>query len=195
MSTAKSPLPSPSDNSNFRPLSEVEATPVDRGAAITCFVLAAAVYWALIPIWPTIGSEILGDADTDAIRGMWGFDHIRRSMIPPNTPLWSGEINFPSGVIALTLPWTTGILLSPLGFFFGPVIAWNLSVALLLFGFGISTAWLARQFTDSWAIGCIAGGFVMTQPMMLHAISDGTPEHLSLWGVPLLLGATWKTLS
>ena len=57
MSTAKSPLPSPSDNSNFRPLSEVEATPVDRGAAITCFVLAAAVYWALIPIWPTIGYE------------------------------------------------------------------------------------------------------------------------------------------
>ena len=29
----------------------------------------------------------------------------------------------------------------------------------------------------------------------LHAISDGTPEHLSLWGVPLLLGMTWKAFT
>ena len=42
-------------------------------------------------------------------------------MIPPETPIWSDQINFPAGVLALTLPWTTSVLLSPLGFFFGPV--------------------------------------------------------------------------
>ena len=99
------------------------------------------------------------------------------------------------GVLALTLPWTTSVLLSPLGFFFGPVVAWNLSIAMILLAIGVSTAWLVRQLTDSWSIGCAMGGLVMTQPMLLHAISDGTPEHLSLWGVPLLLGMTWKAFT
>ena len=161
----------------------------------TVFILAAAVYWTLIPIWPVLNTEILGDADTDAIRGMWSFDHVRRSMLPPETPIWSDQINFPAGVLALTLPWTTSVLLSPLGFFFGPVIAWNLSVAMILLAIGVSTAWLVKQLTRSWSIGCAMGGLVMTQPMLMHAISDGTPEHLSLWGVPLLLGMTWKAFT
>ena len=99
---------------------------------------------------------------------------------------------FPPVYWLLTLPWTTSVLLSPLGFFFGPVVAWNLSIAMILLAIGVSTAWLVRQLTDSWSIGCAMGGLVMTQPMLLHAISDGTPEHLSLWGVPLLLGMTGK---
>jgi hypothetical protein len=188
------PQVAPTKQADFRPKQQETQSHPESGAFLTLFILATAIYWALIPIWPSIGSEILGDVDTDAIRGMWGFDHIKRSMIPPNTPLWSNEINFPAGVIALTLPWTTGILLAPLGFLFGPIIAWNLSVAFMLLGFGMSTAWLAKQLTSSWAIGCIAGGLVMTQPMLLHAMSDGTPEHISLWGVPLLLGSMWKTL-
>ena len=161
----------------------------------TVFILTAAVYWTLIPIVVVLNTEILGDADTDAISGMWSFDHVRRSMLPPETPIWSDQINFPAGVLALTLPWTTSVLLSPLGFFFGPVVAWNLSVAMILLAIGVSTAWLVKQLTDSWSIGCAMGGLVMTQPMLLHAISDGTPEHLSLWGVPLLLGMTWKAFT
>ena len=175
-----------------RPKMPSKPRSVEPGVAITVFILAMAVYWTLIPIWPVINTEILGDVDTDAIRGMWSFDHVRRSMIPPNTPIWSEYINFPAGVIALTLPWTTSVLLSPLGFFFGPVVAWNLSIASILLAIGVSMAWLVRTLTNSWAIGCALGGLVMTQPMLLHAISDGTPEHLSLWGVPLLLGMTWK---
>ena len=180
------------EQAQFRPKQEVKPQPSEKGFALTLLVLVLAVYWVLIPIWPVLGTEILGDVDTDAIRGMWGFDHIRRSMIPPNTPLWSNEINFPDGVLALTLPWTTGILLSPLGFFFGPVVAWNLGLALILLSLGVSTAWLMRQMTGKWSIGCAVAGLVMTQPMLLHAIADGTPEHLSMWGVPLLLGAAWK---
>ena len=181
-------------HSSFRPKIHISTAENrgNNGFVITMFILAFAVYWTLIPIWPVINTEILGDADTDAIRGMWGFDHICRSLLPPNTPIYSHEINFPNGVIALTLPWTTGVLLSPLGFVFGPIVAWNLSIACILLALGLSTAWLLKQLTNSWSIGCAIGGLVMTQPMLLHAISDGTPEHLSLWGVPLLLGTTWK---
>ena len=176
----------------LRPKQPPKPPPSEKGFALTFLVLVLAVYWVLIPIWPVLGSELLGDVDTDAIRGMWGFDHIRRSMIPPNTPLWSDNINFPDGVVALTLPWTTGILLSPIGFLFGPVVAWNIGLALILLSLGLSTAWLLRQLTGKWSIGCAAAGLVMTQPMLLHSIADGTPEHLSMWGVPLLLGASWK---
>ncbi len=182
-------------SAQYRPKMPIPETASTSGFWMTVFVLAAAVYWTLIPIWPVLNTEILGDADTDAIRGMWSFDHVRRSMIPPETPIWSEQINFPAGVLALTLPWTTSVLLSPLGFFFGPVVAWNLSVAMILLAIGVSTAWLVRQLTNSWSIGCAMGGLVMTQPMLLHAISDGTPEHLSLWGVPLLLGMTWKAFT
>jgi len=187
--------PSSPSSAQYRPKMPVVETNSQPGFWITVLVLAAAVYWTLIPIWPVLNTEILGDADTDAIRGMWSFDHVRRSMIPPETPIWSDQINFPAGVLALTLPWTTSVLLSPLGFFFGPVVAWNLSVATILLAIGVSTAWLVKQLTSSWSIGCAMGGLVMTQPMLLHAISDGTPEHLSLWGVPLLLGMTWKAFT
>ena len=71
-------------------------------------LLAASVYWILAPLWPNLSAHILGDKDTDTIRGMWGFDHLRRSMIPPNTPLWSDMVNFPEGAVALVLPWISG---------------------------------------------------------------------------------------
>ena len=176
----------------YRPKIQTSSKGIPKGVASTFFILVLAVYWTLLPIWPVIDTEILGDIHTDAIRGMWSFDHVKRSLFPPNTPIWSNFVNFPAGVIALTLPWTTSILLAPLGFFFGPVVAWNLSIAAILLALGMSTAWLVRQLTDNWAIGCATGGLVMTQPMLLHAIGDGTAEHLSFWGVPLLLGATWK---
>ena len=89
------------EQAQFRPKQPLAAPPSEKGFAITLLVLVLAVYWTLIPIWPVINTEILGDVDTDAIRGMWGFDHICRSMIPPNTPIWSDTINFPDGVIAL----------------------------------------------------------------------------------------------
>ena len=159
---------------------------------ITTFVLAICVYWILIPIWPNISTHILGDPETDAIRGMWGFDHIRRSLMPPQTPLWSTLINFPAGALFLPLPWTTSIILAPLGMVFGPFIAWNLGIAFMLWAFGMSTAWLIRTLTDSWAVGLLLGSFVISQPLLLHAIGDGTLEHIALWTMPLFLGSAWK---
>ena len=73
------------EQAQFRPKQDLKPPPSEKGFALTLLVLVLAVYWVLIPIWPVLGTEILGDVDTDAIRGMWGFDHIRRSMIPPNT--------------------------------------------------------------------------------------------------------------
>ena len=64
-------------------------------------------------------THILGDPETDAIRGMWGFNHIQQSLLPPDTPIWSNPINFHAGVVALMLPFTTGICYSTNGLILG----------------------------------------------------------------------------
>jgi hypothetical protein len=74
---------------------------------------AVVVAWMLSPLWSELFVQLIGDADTDAVRGMWGFDHLRRSLLPPDTPIWSHEINFPNGVMALILPWVSGMLATP----------------------------------------------------------------------------------
>ena len=52
----------------------------------------------------------------------------------------------------------------------------------------MTTAWLVRTTTESWMAGIAMGSAMVSQPMLLHAISDGTPEHLALWSMPLFLG-------
>lgn len=157
-------------------------------------LLAASVYWLLAPLWPSLGTHILGDQDTDTIRGMWGFDHLRRSLIPPNTPLWSEMVNFPEGAVALVLPWISGQLLAPLGGLFGPLAGYNLGLAVLLWAAGFCTAVLVYETTSSWPAAAVAGGAMLAQPMLLHAIGDGTPEHLAVWSVPLFLAAAHRAL-
>ena len=130
------------------------------------------------PIWTSLDQTILGDEETDAIKGMWSFDHIRRSILPPETPIWSSQANYPEGVLALALPWVSAVILSPLGGLFGPIAGFNLSVVMLIWALGMATAWLAHVTTRSWAAGAVAGAVVISQPMLMHAIGDGTPEHI-----------------
>ena len=181
--------------SAFRPGIPTPTRPDLRHILYTALILALGVYWVLSPIWPNINTHILGDPKTDAIRGMWGFDHIYRSVVPPETPIWSTQLNFPAGVVALTLPWVTGILLVPISSIFGPFVAWNLGIALILWALGMSTAWLVKTMTNSWSTGCAMGGMMIAHPMLLYSIGDGTPEHLTLWGIPLVLGALHLALS
>ncbi|MFT4974697.1 MAG: hypothetical protein ACI8S6_000580, partial [Myxococcota bacterium] len=157
-------------------------------------LLAAAVYWIFAPLWPSLSVHILGDPDTDTLRGLWGFDHLRRSLIPPNTPLWSETINFPEGAVALILPWVSGQLLAPLGGLFGPIAGYNLGIAVLLWAAGFCTALLVYETSRSWFAAAIAGGAMLSQPMLLHAVGDGTPEHLAIWSVPLFLAAGHRAL-
>ena len=161
------------------------------GTALGLFFV---IYWILLPIWPNIDTHILGDSGTDAIRGMWGFYYLSTTVIPPQTPIYSNIINFPSGSLLLILPFVSGIIFAPINWIFGPIIGWNLSIAALLWGYGMTTAILCRQMTKSWSVGFFVGSAVVSQPMLLHAMSDGTAEHLSLWLMPLFLTFLWKSL-
>jgi len=152
------------------------------------------VVFVLWPLWGQLGGHLLGDENADAIRGMWGFDFLRHSLIPPDTPVRSDHVNFPFGVVSFVLPWASGLLAAPLVALFGPMAGWNLSVALMLWGAGMAVAWLVRSLTGSWAAGGAAGAGLLTQPMLLHAVGDGTAEHVAIWGIAAFLAAAVQAL-
>ena len=155
--------------------------------------IAALTAWVLQPGLATIETQIFGDAQTDALRGAWGFSHVSRSLASGELPWESTLVNFPTGAHLLVLPLASGILLSPLGVL-DPVLAWNIDLFILLFGAALGTAWLGRRMTDSWLCGVFAGAFMLGQPMLHHALADGTPEHLALWSLPLFIGCAWTAL-
>ncbi len=160
-----------------------------RSAALAAGSVAAAVAFTLYPLWGSLGGHLLGDPDADAVRGMWGFDFLFHSLLPPDTPVRSDHVNFPFGVVALVLPWASGLLAAPLVGLFGPLAGWNLALAGLLWGAGMATAWLVRALCGSWAAGAVAGVALLTQPMLLHAVGDGTAEHVAIWGIAAFLAA------
>ncbi len=188
MTSAESPA------SSLRPsVPPPRPVPWDQALA-TALLLVLLVLWTLHPVWPDTFDHIVGDPDTDAIRGMWGLDHLRRSLLPPDTPLWSWQVNFPHGVLALVLPYTTGVMLAPLGAVFGPVAGYNLAIGAMLWAGAFATAWLVRSASGSWAAGAAVGGAMISQPILLHSVADGTPEHVAIWGIPAFLAAAVKAL-
>jgi len=126
-----------------------------------------------------------GAAASDAVRGAWGFDQVARSL---PWAVWSRRIHFPTGAWVLPLPWASAVLLAPLEVL-GPFRACAADLGLLLAAAGFATAWLAREATGSWGAGALAGAAVVAQPMTLHAVADGTPEHLAFWALPAGLAA------
>lgn len=146
--------------------------------------LLALVIWLLWPLGPWLGTAILGEPGSDALRAMWGLDHLRRSILPPNTPIWSSEAGFPAGVVALPLPFVSGLLLAPLGVIFGPVAGYNLALGALLWAAGLGAAALVRALGGGWGPGLAAGAAWIASPMLLHAIADGTAEHAAVWLLP-----------
>jgi hypothetical protein len=167
---------------------------VSPGAVAVAAFLGVLTAWMLGPVWGDLGGAVLGDPRTDAIRGMWGFDHLRHGLSHPTELLDSARVNFPAGAYAVVLPLATGLMLGPLGMIAGPVIAWNLGVVLVVWATAMAVAWLGRVVTDSWLAGLLAGAILLAQPMFHHAIADGTVEHVALWSVPVFLGAALMAL-
>lgn len=178
-----------------RPAAPSAERPLDRGAALVALAFALAVAWLLRDLAGQADALLLGAEGTDALRGLWGLDHLRRSLLPPDTPLWSRQINLPAGALGLILPFMSGLIVAPLGGLIGPVGAYNALIAALLWGAGMASAWLGRAVTGSWAAGLAVGGVMLAQPMLIHAVTDGTPEHAALWAMPATLAAAWLALS
>jgi hypothetical protein len=133
---------------------------------------------SLAPGLAELNTALIGDPGGDNLRGLWGLELARRSLLPPNVGLFSREFNFPFGGWALVLPYASSVAAAPLGLLLSPAARWNLAVWFWLWSTGLGMAAWVRTRSGSWSAGLAAGGVLMGQPMLLHAVADGTPEHL-----------------
>ena len=159
------------------------------GLAAVAFLI-----WATTMLWPALvgGAYVLpgaGSQDSDVIRGAWSLSQAAWGL--PD-PIWTHRVYFPVGVKVIPLPFASGLLLTPVQLLLGPLGAYDVSVLLLLAATGWCTAWLGRELTGSWGLGALVGGAVVAQPMLVHAVADGTPEHVALWSLPAALAAAWR---
>ena len=165
-----------------------------RGLLWTSIGLLLATLWLFEPALSQLSQVIIGDPQTDAVRGAWGFSHLGQSVLSGEAPWNSSRVNFPYGARLMILPLASGLLVSPLGVL-DPVFAYNIILIALVFVSGLATAWLTRVISDSWLAGFVAGTILISQPMLHHALADGTAEHITLWAVPLFIGASWLALA
>lgn len=154
--------------------------------------LLAAAWFAAVVGWLVGGAfgegEFLGAPRTDVFRAVWGLDQQWQGL---PTPFWTDRVGFPAGVKVVVLPQVSALLGAPLVPLLGAVGAYNLWIAALLWATGMASAWLVRTLTRSDAAGVLAGTFVLAQPMMFVALTDGTAEFVAFWAVPAALAAVW----
>ncbi len=149
--------------------------------------IAAVVSWMHGPLFANGG--VLGAPGTDVIRGAWGLDHQARAL--PGLPVWTDRVGFPEGVKIVVLPLISSVLGAPLHALLGPVAGYDAWVLALLWASGFATALLVRALSGSSAAGLLAGVALVVQPMVLLAITDGTPEYVAVWPLAAALFATW----
>lgn len=155
--------------------------------ALLAVVLAAVVAWMHAPLLASGG--VLGAPGTDVIRAAWGLDHQVRAL--PGLPFWTDRIGFPEGVKIIVLPMVSTLFGAPLHVLLGPIAGYDAWVLTLLWASGFCTALLVRAMSGSSAAGLLAGVAIVVQPMILLAITDGTPEYVALWPLPAALLLTW----
>ena len=84
------------------------------GAAWAALCLGLLTLWVFKPGLATMATQAFGDAQTDALRGAWGFHHIGQALSSGGSTWQSAYINFPAGSSLLVLPLASGLLLSPI---------------------------------------------------------------------------------
>ncbi|MES2638778.1 MAG: hypothetical protein V4850_04830 [Myxococcota bacterium] len=156
-------------------------------ATWVALALAVLVAWVHAPLFASGG--ILGAPGTDVIRAAWGLDHQARAL--PGLPFWTDRVGFPEGVKIIVLPMISSLLGAPLHALLGPITGYDAWVLALVWASGFATAMLVRTVSGSAAAGLLAGATIVVQPMLLLAITDGTPEYVALWPLPTALLATW----
>ena len=153
------------------------------------FVLA--LHHQLLAQFCTQGG-LLGAVNSDVVRGVWGLDHQARGL---PLPVWTTRVGFPDGVKLLILPWISSQLWAPVVLLLGAPRAYDLWMLALLWSAGWCSGLLACQLTGRATAGWVVGSAIIASPMMLLAVTDGTPENVAFWSVPAMLLALHRALS
>jgi hypothetical protein len=126
----------------------------------------------------------------DVYKHAWSYSHLLAE--GGNWP-HSTWLNAPAGGVLLDVMLGPAVLMAPVGFLAGPVVAANLWVWLSFFAIGACTAALAHALFDSEEGGLLAGLLAQQAPYLAgYPLFSGVHERLAAWFFPLLLLCAWR---
>lgn len=148
------------------------------------------------PNVPWFGTHLLGYADSDAPKHLWGQWVVREAVL-------AGEgisnqltmANHPDGGRFVILDTGVALLSLPLAWVVSPFTAYDLTVLVQLSLVGLCTFLAARALTGSEPGAFVAAAVVVVSaPLVATGLVSGVAETQSLWPLPLLLLASLRTL-
>ena len=151
-------------------------------------VLALAALWAVLPALPALlAGKLIGSPWTDLYPSAWGLawfaDH------QPGLPTLATSLGAPDGQPFYYSSPIHGWVGTPLVAFFGPVVAWNVTVVLARFA-TVATAYGAAR---AWGLG-LPGGLLAAlawgaSPFFHGYAAEGIVEGLDGWALAWMLWA------
>ncbi|MFZ5481680.1 MAG: hypothetical protein ACOZNI_33260 [Myxococcota bacterium] len=153
-------------------------------------LIAAATYalLAVLVMLPVAGDPArlaLGHPGNDVWNHVWGYAWVARSLADGELPLRAAALQWPDGGSLWFIDTFGAVLTLPVQWAFGPVAAYNTSIAanLWLCGFG---AWLlALRVTNSPPGAWLAGVAYATVPQLLGQAYNGISETMAAGWLPL----------
>lgn len=148
------------------------------------------------PNLPWFDTHLLGYADSDAPKHLWGQWVVRESVLAgEGIPTRLSLANHPDGGPFVILDTGIALLSLPLAWLTSPFTAYDLTVLAQLSLVGLCTFLAGRGLTGSAAGGFVAAAVVVVSaPLQATGVVSGVAESLSLWPLPLLLLAGVRTL-
>jgi hypothetical protein len=168
-------------------------TPRWADAAVVVLYLALA-FWVTSGMWSHIGALALVNGGSDVHFFEWALVHATRIFTHGENPLFSPQLNAPSGVNLMA---NTGLLgltvpLVPVTLLFGPAVAFT----VMLTGGLTATAWawyhvLSRHIVGCWPAALVGGLFAGFAPGLVDQV-NGHPDLVSQFLIPFIV---WRAIS
>ena len=159
------------------------------------WVIIGAVLAVFLPSLPTLTREVIGTAESDALKHVWSQWLVRDQILSGSLSMETQLLNFPSGGPFFSLDTVNAILGLPFAVVLGPTLAFNIVLMASLVAAALAGAALTRRLTDTpWAD--VLGGlsFALSAWVFAFPLASGVTETVVFWPVPLVLLFAVRTL-
>ena len=136
------------------------------------------------PVWKAPSRSLLGHPEADIYNHLWGFSHVAGSLSAGVSPLEVRSLGWPEGGQLWFIDSFSAVLLLPLQWVLGPVLALNLWVFFLWVFAGVAAWALARRLVGSEAGAWAAGVGFATMPHLLSSVHNGITETFAVGWLP-----------
>lgn len=158
-------------------------------------VLIGAVLAVVSPNLSRLDSEVIGAAESDALKHVWSQWLVRDQVLSGALTTHTELLNFPTGGPFFSLDTLNALVGLPLAVVLGSTLSFNLVLLLSLIAAALAGAALTRRLTTApWAdvLGGLA--FALSAWVFAFPLASGVTETVVFWPVPLVLLFAWKTL-